>query len=376
VNESIRLGRFRGIELGAHWSVLVIGALLVWALAVETFPSVAPGESAVAYWLTAVATVVAFWAALLAHEVAHSVVAIRTGIAVDGITLWLLGGISRLHGDAATPDDELRIALAGPATSFAIALGSGLFALALSTFGGPALLVAALGWLSAVNLLLALFNLAPGAPLDGGRVLHAVVWQRSGDRAAATVTATNAGRYVGYTLVGFGFLLALLGDIGGLWFVLLGWFLVGAARAEATGLLLRDALGGVRVADVMTAHPITAPADLTIAALLDDYVLRHHCSAFPVTDAAGHVTGLVTLRQVRDVPPQERATRRVASVAAPIDRVPGARPDEPVLALIDRIAQAAAGDGRALVFDDGKLVGIVSPTDLNRALDVARLRPR
>jgi CBS domain-containing protein len=202
------------------------------------------------------------------------------------------------------------------------------------------------------------------------------VWRRSGDRAAATVTATNAGRYVGYTLVGFGFLLALLGDIGGLWFVLLGWFLVGAARAEATGLLLREALGGVRVSDVMTAHPITAPAELTIAALLDDYVLRHHCSAFPVTDAAGRVTGLVTLRQVRGVPPQERAARRVASVAAPIDRVPGARPDEPVLALIDRIAQAAAGDGRALVFDDGKLVGIVSPTDINRALDVARLRPR
>jgi Zn-dependent protease len=107
----------------------------------------------VAYWLTAVATVVAFWAALLAHELAHSVVAIRTGIAVDGITLWLLGGISRLHGDAATPDDELRIALAGPATSFAIALGSGLFATVLSTFGGPTLVVAAFGWLSAVNLL-------------------------------------------------------------------------------------------------------------------------------------------------------------------------------------------------------------------------------
>ena len=374
MNESIRLGRFRGVEFGAHWSVLVIGALLVWALAVATLPELAPHYAATEYWLTAAVTVVGFWGALLAHELAHSVIAIRTGLAVDGITLWLLGGISRLHGEPATPDDELHIALAGPAMSFAIALGTGISATAVDTMGGPALAAGALAWLAAVNLLLAVFNLAPGAPLDGGRVLHAIVWRRSGDRVAATVTATNGGRYVGYTLLGTGFLLVVLGDVGGLWFALLGWFLVTAARAEATTLLIRDALGGVRVTDVMTAHPITAPADITVATLLDEYVLHHHCSTFPVTDSSGHVTGLVTLRRVRGVEPQARAIRTVSSIAVPIDRVPRARPDEPLLSLVDRLGPGAEGDGRALVFDDGTLVGIVSPTDLNRALDVARLR--
>jgi Zn-dependent protease/CBS domain-containing protein len=376
VNESLRLGRFRGIEVGAHWSVLVIGALLVWSLAVGTLPALAPGNSAAAYWLVATAAVIAFWAALLAHEFAHSVVAIRTGLTIDGITLWLLGGVSQLHGEAATPDDELRIALAGPVTSFAIALGAGTLATAVETVGGPTLFVAALGWLAAVNLLLAVFNLAPGAPLDGGRVLHAIMWRRSGDRAAATLIATKSGQLVGYSLVGVGFLLVVLGNLGGLWFVLLGWFLVGAARVEASNLLLRDALGGVRVADVMTARPITAPGDITVTTLLDDYVLGRHCSAFPITDGSGQITGLVTLRQVRGIAPSERTVRDVASIASPIDQVPRGRPDEPVLALLDRMGPSAAGDGRALVFDDGRLVGIVSPTDLNRALDVARMRQR
>jgi Zn-dependent protease len=374
VGETIRLGRVRGIRLGAHWSVLVIGWLLVWALADSTLPAEAPGSSDFAYWVAATATVCAFWAGLLAHELAHSLVASHRGVEVEGITLWLFGGVSQFRGEAATPADELHIALAGPATSLGLAIGWGLLAAAIAGASGPDLLVVSLAWLAGINLLLGIFNLAPGAPLDGGRVLHAIVWQRTGDRARATVTATNSGQVVGYVLIGLGVLIVAAGGLGGIWFVFLGWFLLVAARAEATHLLVREALAGVRVRDVMTAHPVTAPDDISVEALLHEFVLRQHCSTFPITGTTGRVTGLVTLRQLKRSSPRERSTRRVADIATPIERVPRATPDEAIIALLDRIGLSDTSDGRALVFDDDHLVGIVSPTDLNRALELARLR--
>ncbi len=374
MGETIRLGRIRGIRLGAHWSVLVIGWLLAWALAEGTFPAEAPGEPAALYWLAALVTVCLFWLGLMAHEIAHSLVAVRRGVSVEGITLWLFGGVSRLHGEVKGPDDELRIALAGPAVSISIAATCGVVAVGVSAIGGPDLLVACIAWLAFINGLLAVFNLVPAAPLDGGRVLHALVWRRSGSRSDATITATNAGRWFGYVLVGIGALLFAGGDVGGVWFVFLGWFLLTAARAEATHVLIQEALAGVKVGDVMTRDPVTAPADATIADLLDDYLLRHHCSAFPIVDHEGRISGLVTLRQVKEVSPGRRNEVRAADVGWPAAAVPSATPDECVVQLLDRITRAGAGDGRALVFDDGTLVGIVSPTDVNRALELARLR--
>ena len=374
MHETVRLGRFRGIRLGAHWSVLVIGWLLVWALADGTFPAEAPGSSALACWAVATVTVCLFWAGLLAHELAHSLVAVRLGVGVEGITLWLFGGVSRLRGEAATPGDELRIAGAGPATSVGIAMAWGIFAAGLAVVDGPDLLVVSLVWLAAVNGLLAVFNLVPAAPLDGGRILHALLWRRSGNRSQATIAATNAGRVFGYTLIGIGVVLLAAGALDGVWFAFLGWFLLGAARAEATHVLVHDALAGVRVRDVMTAGPFTAPAGITVAELLDDYLMQHHCSAFPLVDRAGRVVAFITLRQVKAIPPHERSTRRAADAGVPAADVASASPDEPVLELVDRIARADGGDGRALVFDHGHLIGIVSPTDLNHALELARLR--
>jgi len=374
VGETIKLGRFRGIRLGAHWSVLVIGWLLVWALADATFPAEAPGEPAIAYWLVAAVVVCLFWAGLMAHELAHSVVAIRRGVPVEGVTLWLFGGVSRLHGEAKTPGDELRIALAGPAVSIAIAIVSGVLAGGIASVGGPDLLVAAVAWLAFINGMLAVFNLVPGAPLDGGRVLHALVWRRTGSRSRATMTATSAGRGFGFVLIGMGVLLFAAGDIGGVWFAFIGWFLMNAARAEATHVLVHDALAGLKVRDVMTSDPITAPVDATITQLLDDYFMGYHCSAFPIVDDAGGVFGLVTLHQVKSVASDRRDRLQACDVAWPANAVPTCAPDQPVVELLDSIVRANAGDGRALVFDHGALVGIVSPTDVNRALELARLR--
>ena len=374
MKETIRLGRFRGIELGAHWSVLVIGWLLAWALADGQFPSDAPGSDPVLYWLAAVVAVVIFWGALLAHELAHSLVATRHGVEVDGITLWLFGGVSRLRGEARTPADELRIALAGPATSVTIAAIFGAFAGSAAALGAPELLVAMSTWLAVINAMLAGFNLVPAAPLDGGRVLHALVWRRSGDRSTATMTATNAGRWFAYALIGLGVVLVSIGNLGGFWFAFLGWFLLNAARAEAGHALLQEAITGMRVRDVMTPEPFTASADATIDRLLEDQFLRHHCSAFPLLDHLGRVRSLITLRQVKSVLPDRRSVLQGFEVGWPVDEVPHASPGEPVIDLLERLAGAEGGDGRALVFDDDQLVGIVSPTDISHALELAVLR--
>jgi Zn-dependent protease len=373
MEQRLQLGRLAGIRIAVHWSVLLIALLLAWGLATVTLPDEVGGYSEGWYWFTALVAVFAFFTGLLAHELAHSVVARRRGVDVEDITLWLFGGVSMLHGEAKTPHDELRIALAGPAASLAIATGFGVLGAVSATVDGPALATAAFLWLALINVLLGVFNLVPAAPLDGGRVLHAIVWQRGGDRARATVVATRAGQRFGYVLIGAGVFLLLLGDLAALWFVFLGWFLLSAARAEATNDLLRTALAPLRARDVMTADPIVVPEDVMLDRLVDDWFLRLHCSAFPTVDDAAHVRGLVTLQQVRRVAPEDRADLRVADVADPLDRVVTCAPDEPLITLLERLAAARDGTGRALVTEGSAVVGIISSTDVRRALDVAAL---
>ena len=373
MEESFRLGRVAGIRVGVNWSVLLIVWLLAWSLATVVLPQRAPGHQPSAYWLAAVATALLFFASLLAHELGHAVLARRAGLGVEGIILWLFGGVANLHGEARNPRAELRIAAVGPLISLAVAAVAALLAAAVSAAGGPALLGAVFAWLARINLGLAVFNLIPAAPLDGGRVLRALLWRRSGDRLRATVAAARAGRLFGYLLIGVGVLeFAVRANLGGLWFIFLGWFLLSAARAEEHGARLREALAGLRVRDVMTPDPVVAPGWLTVDAFLERYVLGHRCSAFPVSGAGGELEGLVTLARLKSVPAAERAATRVAAVACPLAEVATATPDEPVADLPGRLS--GCSDGRVLVVDGGRLVGIVSPSDLTRVLEVVSLR--
>ena len=233
MGENVRLGRVAGIPVGMNWSLLVVFVLITLTLA-EGFSATVSGYPDVAYWLVAITATLLFYACLLAHELAHSVVARRAGVPVHGITLWLFGGVSQLGGEAANADDLLRIALAGPLMSVTVGLVLSAVAVLVAVAGGPGLLVVTCGWLGGINLFLALFNLAPAAPLDGGRVLAALLWRRHGDRVRAAVSATRAGMTFGYVLIAVGVLVFLAGGgIGGLWFVFLGWFLLSAgARRE------------------------------------------------------------------------------------------------------------------------------------------------
>ena len=341
-------------------------ALFATMLAASELPSTAPGYPAAAYWAVALLLAGVFLASILAHELAHAAVAQRRGVAVDSITLWLLGGVAALHEQARDPAAELHIALAGPAASLAIGLASGIVAAALAAVGAPGLLVGAFVWLATVSVVLAVFNLLPGAPLDGGRVLTAVLWRRSGDERAARRRAARIGQVLGQVLIGLGILDVFVGaGVGGLWLVLLGWFLTSAARGEERQLELTGALTDVLVADVMTPRPVVARHGSSITELVARQGVHSRGSSFPIVDDSGHVTGLVTYRRVRAVPPERWASTSVDEVGLPGDELWTATPDEK---LLDVLARGQGGDGRIVVLDDGKVVGIVSPVDVTQAI--------
>lgn len=368
MHESFRLGRIAGIPIGVNWSVLIIAALLAAGLAGGALPDEAAGYPTGVYWFVGTLTALAFFGSLLAHEMAHALIARRNGMPVEGITLWLLGGVSRLGGDAPSAPVELRMAIAGPATS----LGLGLVLLGLAAAGGPLnaprLVTVAVGWLGFINVVLGVFNLAPAFPLDGGRVLRALLWHIHGDRLRATATAAAAGRGFGYLLVAGGVLAATAGYVfNGLWFVLLGWFVVMAARSEQAQVTQHALLSGVRVRDVMSHDPVTAPPHLTVSQFLEHYVLARRYSAYPLVDDEGLVTGLVTLDRLRTVAPAERDTTEVGTIAFGPADVPSAAPDDSVETLIPGLLTSRSG--RALVFEGNHLVGIVSRTDIAHTLE-------
>ncbi|HEY7605414.1 MAG TPA: site-2 protease family protein [Actinomycetes bacterium] len=368
MRESVRLGRIAGIRVGVNWSIVVVFWLICWSLAAAVLPQQVPGATTAAYWAAGVATAVAFFASLLAHELGHAVVARRTGLPVEGITLWLLGGVAKLEGEAADPWAELRIAAVGPLISLVLAAAAASVA---AVAGPPRLLVASVAWLARVNLLLAVFNLLPAAPLDGGRLLRGLLWWRTKDRLRSAVAAARMGRLLGALLVGLGFGELVVGaGIGGLWLALLGWFLLSAARAEETSARLRQTLGAVRVDQVMTADPVVGPSWLTVSAFLEDDALRHRCPAFPLRGVDGTLVGLVTLARLTTVPARQRPTTRVDSVMCPLAHVPTATPEEPLVDLLARLGSGCGG-GWALVVQDGQLLGMVSPAAIARALQHA-----
>lgn len=371
MKDTVRLGRIIGVNVGLHWSLLIIAALLAAGLGASTLPAEAPSYGAWAYGLAGVLTALGFLAAVLVHELGHAVVARREGLPVEGITLWLLGGVTRLGGEAPTPAAELRITGVGPLMSLVLGLFFAGLGWALHAAGWSQLVSAALGWLGAINVVLAIFNVLPGAPLDGGRLLHAVLWRHHGDRLRATETATRAGWVLGLTLVGLGFVGFALAGVGGLWLALLGWFLMAASRAEEVQAQLRHSLGGLQVADLMTPDPVHGPGWVTVQAFIDDYVLTHQHSAFPIDAWEGGLTGLVTLNQLRAVPRDQRSLRRASDVAWPLAQVATVRPDQAALEAV--VLMSTSGAGRALVVDGDRLVGIISPSDVSRALQRSAL---
>jgi Zn-dependent protease len=361
----IRIARIAGIKITADWSVLVIGALLAYGVAEGAVPVSVPGTPAWLAWVVGAISAALLIVSLTAHELAHALLARRRGVAVEGIKLWLFGGVAQMGGDWLTARTEMLVAAVGPAVTGALAA---LFVGAswlLVQAGAPPLVILVAEWLAAVNILLLVFNLIPAFPLDGGRILRGFIWSRTKNRMTATVAAARAGRFFAVLLIGLGVLdLFFLDPVGGLWLMLIGWFLDSAARGEANGEQARHALEGVLVGDVMSKNPVIVPSWITVELLVDQYVMGHQFTSFPTHSIDGRIDGLVTMRGIKQVPPQQRGNRRAIDIAIPVDRVPTARQDEQLTDLLKRVGPAS--DGRAMVYDGGTLVGVVSPSDVAR----------
>jgi Zn-dependent protease len=372
VGGAFSIGRVAGVPVRVHWSVVLIFALVVTSLSAAQFPDQYPDEATWAYALAGFVAAFVFFVGLLAHEVSHAAVARRNGIEVTDITLWLLGGVAQLRGHASTPAVELRVAGVGPLVSLLLGAVFAVLAGGLAAAGEEGIVFGTVAWLSAINVLLAVFNMLPAAPLDGGRVLHAFLWSWRGDREWATAVASRAGQVLGAFLIAAGVWQYLaLGAVEALWLALIGWFLMSMAGVEEQSSRLEATLGGIRVGDVMTPDPETAPAGISVAEFVDDYLFLRHHSTFPIVDR-GQLCGLVTLRRVKAVPAQERGSTTLAEIASPIDLVATASVDEPLARVVERMN--GTRDRRALVLSDGALVGVVSPADVSRAVEQALVR--
>ena len=365
---TVRLGKLFGIEVSANWSLIFIFALIAWTLATDVLPSAVPEQAPLAYWIAGGVGAGAFYACLLAHELSHALVARRSGMAVSGITLWLFGGVSRLAGEPSRPRDEAVIAGVGPLTSFAVAA----IALALTVAATAWPLADALfAWLAFINAALGAFNLVPAFPLDGGRLLSSFFWSRQGTRQRGVHTAVRIGRFFAYLMIGLGVLELFTGGvIDGVWLAFLGWFLLSAGQSEEAGTVIKSSLRSVPVSAAMTSPVVTVPDWLTVEQFLESIAPAHHFATYPVHDPSGRLTGVVRLNDLVHVSGQARGETRLSTVARQLSQVPVTRPDEDLAALIERAGQSL--ENRALVFQDGQLVGIVSPVDIARLLTARR----
>ncbi len=367
MDTGLTLVHIRGIEIRLSGSVVVIVALVTWSLAVNMLPEVAEGYGDGAYWSVAALLAVALLAGLVAHELGHSIVAAREGVGVSSITLWMFGGVARLESQPKTARSAGRIAIAGPAVSAAI----GVAALAVEPlFDG--LTAAAIAWYGVINLALAVFNLLPAFPMDGGRMYQAWWWARTQDQDDATRRAVSLGRTMGAIMIGLGALEALSGAaVGGVWLILIGWFVREAGRAELDQVTILDPLSKLCVAQVMTADPESVVETATLDSFVSHSVLGGRHTTYPVVAVEGHVVGLVNLQAIRSVDRERWAQTTVGSVATPLAEV--ATID--VAASVADVMELMAGDARrrTLVFDSTRLVGIIAPADLTRLVAAVQL---
>ena len=366
MNGNLTVGRFGGVELRLNWSLLAVVALIVWSLSDGVFPSQNPGLSHNTYLGMAVVASLLFLASIALHELGHSWVARREGIEVDSITLWLFGGVSQLNGRFKSPGVEFRVAAAGPLVSIVL----GVLFVVIALAGAPSEVDGVAAWLGYINLLLAAFNLLPAAPLDGGRVLHAILWRAKGDFAWATRVASEVGQGFAYLFIALGLAMFIFeGSFSGAWLAFIGWFLLQGARAEARYVATEQALGGLRVRDLMVRHPVTVDADSTIGRFMDDVAWSQRFTSYPVLEGNRPV-GLLAFASVAAVPRSDWDTRSVRDTMFPLDDVPLLKEDEMA---VDALQELSAPSGnRALVVEDGHLAGLLSITDIARALEVGR----
>lgn len=358
-----RVGSVFGFEIRIDVSWFVIFFLIFWSLAEAVFPSQFPDLGRGMHAAMGLAGTVLFFASLIAHELSHALVSRTRGVPVEGITLFLFGGIARARREPDSARDELLIAGVGPLTSIALAIVFWAVAWAGRAAGMHPALWGVADYLAFINLVLAAFNLLPGFPLDGGRVFRAIVWSVSGDRLKATRWAAAGGRWLGTFLIVLGAVQALGGaTISGLWLVFIGWFLRGLAGSTLEREVLQRLLKGWRAEDIMSRGPEVVSRDLSLEELVSDHFLRLRFGGYPVVHG-DTLVGLVTLEDVKRVPRERWPSTAVAEVMTPLSACTVVTP----YASLESVLEGVGGQdrrGRALVVDGERLVGIISASDV------------
>lgn len=366
MGSSINLGRIWGIPIGLHISWFLIFALVTWSLALGYFPPTYPGMETRLYWILGGVTSLLFFGSVLMHELGHAYLALRNQIPVKGITLFIFGGVAQIGQEPRSPGAEFRIAIAGPIVSLGLA----------AIFGGLWLLdrqipylAAPSMWLARINFILAVFNMIPGFPLDGGRVFRAIVWRFTGDFRRATQVAAATGQFIAFGFIAFGMFTVLQGNFfNGLWLVFIGWFLQNAAAASYQQLHLRELLKGVRVEQVMAPGCPEVSARSPLTEIVEDHILPAGQRCFLVAEN-GHPRGFLTFRDVTKVPRTDWNRVRVSEVMVPWNRLVHVNPDMELLEVLDLMDDADVA--QLPVVEGGQLVGMLSR---DQVLHYIRLR--
>lgn len=356
----IPIGRLFGISLRLNYTWFIVFGLVTWSLTANYFPSVFPEWSLSLSLVAGIVTSLLFFGSVLAHELMHSIVANRLGIPVHSITLFIFGGVSQMSEEPRRPKDELRIALAGPITS--VALGAIFWGVYFAFRDQSEFVVAIAYWLGLINIFLAAFNLVPGFPLDGGRVLRSILWWRSQDLRRATRTATNIGRVVGYLFIFGGVFFIFQGLwLNGLWLALIGWFLENAAVGSYRQVSLQDTLQGHTVGEVMTRDCPLMDPELTIDRLVNEQILVSGRRCFPVA-VNNRILGLVTLHNIRSIPRPLWPTSTLKEAMTPLDKLKSVGPREDLSTVMKLLTESDIN--QVLVVDNGTILGVIGRDNL------------
>lgn len=362
---SFRLGRILGIAVEIHISWLLAFGLFSLTLARSYFPEVLPGLGDRTYWTVAIITTLVVFASVLTHELAHSLAAIREGISIKKIVLFIFGGVAQMEMEPDRPLAELKITAAGPLTSLLIALVLGALYYLLLPRG--LILGEAVFFVARLNLVVAVFNLLPAFPLDGGRLLRAAIWHFGKNLLRATRIAVGIGSFLAFLAMGLGFLLLFFqGWIWGIWYIFLGWMIYQAGRSSYAQLVFRETFSGIKAAEIMSENPQTVPPEMNLQQLADRF-LEFRFGVFPVF--YGSTThGLVSLHQIKEVPREKWPFTSVVSIMTPLKDCTVITPQTDAAEVMMKMA--ARNEGRALVMEEGRLVGILSRTDMMRFMQM------
>lgn len=360
---SVKIVSIMGIPVRVHFSWLIVFGLIAWSLSTAYFPSAAPDLSEMSYWMGGLLAALLLFISVALHELSHSYMAKRYRLGISSITLFIFGGVSQMKGEPPTPEAERKIALAGPLASFLLSL---IFFLIYSVVTGK-VERALFSYISQLNLVLGVFNLIPGFPMDGGRVVRAFLWKRSNDFLYATRRASAFGRGIAVFFIVFGLFFLFAGYPGALWLMLIGWFLHTAAQSSYQQASLQENLRGVRVEDVMTRDVTAIPSHTSLDDAVNGYFLKYGYGGFPVMHEREFL-GFVTLKDVKDVPKERWSSVSVADVIAVHHRrweVSGS--DDLVKALELMINE---DKGRLAVMENGELVGIITRNGIARYVQI------